>query len=156
MKKPKLFLVKTIINWADEMDLSGFGVFTQEAIDYHLATAKLFFSVTSDFPVRQGIGSNQDLYHKSFSAYKKQIKVAPISSLDAKKLLKQFNLKINSGSGAEEEYSSFGVFTLFNNVHMEEGVYSDGGAKGEQYLLKFGGKFWEKIIKEDQKLKAQV
>lgn len=128
----KLLLVKTVKNWADEMDLAGFAIFTEPEWKEHLKQSKKMFSMIKE-DYRMGIGSNQDMYFDGFKDYKKQIQTSPVTPAEAKKLCKTFKIKVNGKDHKPTwEFSQFGVLTLLtpdeisDTIHQESGYPEEG------------------------------
>lgn len=141
MKKTnKLLLIKSNINWADEMNLGGFAIFTDIEWSRHLALVKKGLN-DKDWDGRLGIGSNQELFFDNIKKYMKQLKVTELSSKEAKTLIDAFNLKINDGINSEEwRYSSFGVFTAFSSDTITDILHQT--EKGRNWLKANGYKVY--------------
>lgn len=122
-KHKKILLVKSIKNWADEMNLGGFAIFTENHWNKHLDLVKKGFS-DKDWDGRLGIGSNQELYFKSLADYKKQFKIVELTKLEMNSLIKQFSIKINDGADSKSwEYSHFGVFTAYSEDYISDTLH---------------------------------
>lgn len=119
-----IVLVQTKNNWADEMNLGGFALFTDTYWKSHLKLATKLLS-KQDNEYRMGIGSNQELYFDGIKAYKKQITTKTITPTEATKLCSLFGLKINDRSNVSiNYYSKFGVLTILSEDAILEGLYA--------------------------------
>ena len=137
----KIVLVKSKINWADEMNLGGFALFSENEWKRHLLLVKKCYSY-NEFDGRNGLGSNQELYFNNLSVYKKQFKVSKLSEKESQQMMTYFNLKLNDGLDKKAwEFSSFGVFTSFNNDTLLDFLHQMDN--GKIWLKKNGYKIFE-------------
>lgn len=134
----KILLIKSKINWADEMDLGGFALFTRDEWDKHLSLVKRGF-ISDEFTGIMGIGSNQELNFKNINEYKKQFKINELSTAEVKLIMKQFNLKLNDGLNPKAwKFESFGVFTAYHQNHILDVLHNS--EDGKDWLRKNGYK----------------
>lgn len=126
-----LILVTVRANWADEMDVYSFGIFTEDSWIHHELLAKKIFNKSKE-PVEVGIGSNQQMIYDSYEEYKKQYNTTNISKKDSDFILKTFKLKINSfdskvNFSKQKMYSTFGNWVLMDLEEMEERLFDEDG-----------------------------
>lgn len=84
-----LILVKQNENWADEMDLEGFFITTQEDFNGHLSEAK------KAIPFTICIGTNEEVEYTRFADYANSFKVESITEDEYQTLKKLFGTEIN-------------------------------------------------------------
>ncbi len=80
----KLF-VKFEGNWADEMDIEGYTIMSEEEWEYKQLEGK-----NIQFPVELGIGTNEQMIYESLEDYLENFKVQKISDEEIKTLKKFF------------------------------------------------------------------
>lgn len=89
-------LVKQGFNWADEIDLGGFEVTTQEEIDKHFHDVEFgreykdYKPEPTDFPYNYYFGSNQFIKIKNMEDYKSYFEIIPITDDEANFLKRVF------------------------------------------------------------------
>jgi len=115
----KFSLVKYSGNWADEMDVTGFSVMSEEEL-------KEWIEYIPKEPFTFGVGSNQEIDYRSVKAFLKNCTIEEISREQAEQLFKLFPYKHERYLDWRDdnyqliEYSTRCVFGQFPNYKDEE------------------------------------
>jgi hypothetical protein len=130
--KNNVILVVCKTNWADEMDLQGFALFSQQEWERHVLISKRYFKTLAN-PIEQGIGSNQSMIYDSYKDYSKQFKIKSITDKEVKNIQDQFSTKINTNN--ELHYHKFGGFVALSISQMTDDLYIHSN-KEKKWLYK--------------------
>jgi hypothetical protein len=86
-------LIKYHKNWADELDVEGFMLWTEEKWNEHLSKVKEYFE-KSPHTVEMYFGTNEAIEYDNFEEYKRSFEVKKITPEEAKTLKKLFDEKL--------------------------------------------------------------
>lgn len=81
-------LVKYDSNWADEMDIDGFDVFTDSKWEKYLKSFKDHFDKGDEYSY--GIGTNEEIEYSSYDEFVRDFKVTEITDEEAATIEKHF------------------------------------------------------------------
>jgi len=90
-------LVKYDSNWADEMDIEGFKVFTDEQWEDHQKAFQKRFK--EDKVYTYYVGTNEEIEYSSFKEFMRDFKVSEITDEEAAVLEKLFDNLSTRGYG---------------------------------------------------------
>lgn len=90
-------LVKYDSNWADEMDIDGFRLFTDEQWEEYQKDFKKLFK--EDRGYTYYVGTNEDIEYNSFDEFMSDLKVSEITDEEATVLKKLFDNLTTYGYG---------------------------------------------------------
>jgi hypothetical protein len=90
-------LVKYDSNWADEMDIDGFRVFTDKQWEKYQKDFKKLFK--EDRGYTYYVGTNEDIEYNSFDEFMSDLKVSEITDEEATVLKKFFDNLTTYGYG---------------------------------------------------------
>lgn len=115
-----ILLVKCESNWADEIDLRGFALYTEETWEEYLQLVKTrIFNVEQSYSETGAnvvdIGTNQTVCYTDFESFKADFKTIPLSDLAVEILCSLFKLTVNTV--AMKEPKSYGMFMFLNPAY---------------------------------------
>jgi hypothetical protein len=113
----KKLLVKFDSNWADEMDIDGFMVMTQDEWDQYKAHTKKFFEQLGERSWSFGIGTNEEIEYESHDEFIRELKVEEITDVEYESLAHLF--KYYDGTVQFGFFPDLGYFDLEDLEDLE-------------------------------------
>jgi hypothetical protein len=109
----KKYLVIYHDNWADEMDVEGFRLFTQDELDDYVSLHVKYFETNSSW--KFGVGSNEQIEYNDWEGIRSALTVKEITDAEYEMLGKLFPLPFDSLI-----YCNFGYFPFIEDAIPEE------------------------------------
>lgn len=119
----QLLLVKCDSNWADEFDIQGFAIYTEDAWKEYLklVNKQIFYKERDEGdecgPHVASIGTNQPMGYCDFKSFKDSFKTKKIADEEAKWLCSTFKVKVTKK--AEDVPVAYGMFMYLDPDYEE-------------------------------------